>query len=410
VTAKQRWRRLRDAFWVPSAIGLAMAAGAGLAVPVIDRMITDPMTLFGAFGDRSGSARALLQTIATALLTLMALSFSVTVVALQLASTQLSPRVLRTFQTDRVNQLTLALFIATPLYCLLVLLQVRESFTPRISIFVAFALAVACFVQFVAFLGRILKSLDASEVIERIRSDGQGPLERPFPGARRGGGEEGDGRAPAVPRRHGSPRILRAPAAGFLTRVDIAEVVEAAVRADGFVCQSVTVGHYVVTGDELARMWPAEALKAGEEVRSAFVLGPQRSLEQDVGFPVRQLTDVALKAMSPALNDPATATNAIAALTDLIVRFAAVEADPVVRDADGVPRYEAAMVSLDDLVRQGFEQIRLSCDEHPVVAREVASRLERIGREAAARGRPSREVERQLTLLERQPAPEPAGS
>jgi len=162
----------------------------------------------------------------------------------------------------------------------------------------------------------------------------------------------------------------------------------------------VPVGHYVVTGDELARMWSADAQAAGEEVVSAFVLGPQRSLEQDVGFPIRQLTDVALKAMSPALNDPTTATNAIAALTDLIVRFAAVDADPVVRDAAGVPRYEAATISLDALVRQGFEQIRLNCGDHPVVAEEVASRLARIGREASARGGSSAEVERQLELLE----------
>lgn len=377
-----RAEALRGAFWVPSAAAVVLAVLGGFAITAIERHVQIDLNLFG-ISDRA-SARAVLETIATATVSVAGLSFSVTLVALTLAAEQLSPRVLRTFRSDRVAQATLASFLGTFAYALIVLArlgEVDEARVPVLAITIAIALALTSFGLFVAFIGDIVVALQASTVIERIRQDATRAIAGRTP---RHLGQEPDDAAQArrvVDHRIDAEpaRALRAADAGYLTHLD-PQIISIAADHDALVVQRAAVGDYVVTGQRLADVWPADLDDSTcDELRSAFKVAPERTVAADVRFPVRQLADIALRALSPGVNDPTTAENAMSALTDVLVQLARDEHVEVLRtDNDGRPRLLAIASTLDDLVVLGFEQVRLAASEDPLIARHLRHLLTEI--------------------------------
>lgn len=352
------------------------------------------------------SARTVLQTIATVTVSVAGLAFSVTVVALQLASQQLSPRVLRTFEHDRLAQSVLALFVGVFVYSLIVLAKLRDSAVPALSLTVGMLGAIAAFALFVAFIHHIVGSLKASTILERIAADGRAVLERGWP--REAGSEPEDqpaAEAAAGVMAAGEPAVvIRAPGAGFVSFVDAPQIVAIATRAGILVEQRAALGAFVLTGGVLAVAWDPRDDRAddlAERIAGCFVQASERDVDVDVLYPVRQLADVALRALSPALNDPTTADNALSTMADLLVRFAAVTRPARVRlDEDGVPRLLAHVPQLDDLVFVGFEEVRREMDGHPVLARRVLALLDQIEESARAHDVAVDEVERQRRELE----------
>ncbi len=375
--------------------GVAMLAGlvAGFALPSIDAALDVALPVFDFAGQ--DVARSLLQTVATATVSVAGLSFSVTVVAFTLASSQLSPRVLRTFSADRLSQVTLACFLGTFIYCLAVLVRLGSAAdgrpVPNLSVTLALLLAFVAFVMFAAFIAHIVQMLQPSSIIEDIGKTGRAALERPYPGQM--GTEPKDatvaerdvlGRCPAGP---GVP--VHARSEGYLTMVRGIEMLSAGAESDGLVVQRVRIGDYLTLGTPLADVWCAEdddRERLVEAVQNAFVLGSQRTPVQDAAFPIRQLADIALKGLSPGINDPTTAENAMDALSSLLVRFAASrKPSPMRADEDGTVRFVALAVELDDLVRLGFEQVRVFAAPYPVFARRLLTLLKHI-EDAARRG------------------------
>ena len=356
------------------------------------------------------SARAVLQTIATVTVSVIGLSFSVILVALQLASQQLSPRVLRTFQGDRLAQAVLAVFIGTFMYCLIVLAKLREEGVPALSVSVGVLSAIVAFVLFVAFIHHIVVYLKPSTLIREIGVDGRHAIKQRWPQA----GEppqrlEDARRAVDAHRRHEGVAV-RAPMAGFVSVVNAEPLLGLASERDLLILQEARIGDYVLTGAVLARVHgdrlAAEA--AVKQIQDEFVLSQERSLVGDVGFPVRQLADIALRGLSPSLNDPTTAENAIDMLADLLLRFAAEDRVEPLRSADGSDevRFVASVPDLDDLVRLGFEQIRVAAAAHPIVAQHVIARLDEIARSAVEHGWDAGEIRRQQELMRAAPAGE----
>lgn len=379
---RARLEAVRGAFWLLSAIGVPTTVVAGFALTELERHVHIDLGLFG-LADQA-SARAVLQTIATATVSVAGLSFSVTLVALTLAAQQLSPRVLRTFRSDRVAQTTLASFLGTFAYALIVLARLGEvdaTRVPALAVAVAILLALLSFGLFVAFIGDIVVALQASTIIQRIGDDATQAIRGRSPRGI-GAAPENAARASRVVEEHLSrPCVppLVAAHAGYLTHID-RNLIDLAASNDAFLRQCVDVGDYVLTGQTLADVWTDElAEDAREGLTAAFRLAPERTIAADVQFPVRQLADIALRALSPGVNDPTTAQNAMSALTDVLIRCADDDGVELVRvDDRDAPRLLARTPSFDDLVQLGFEQVRRAAGDEPVIARHLYGLLQAL--------------------------------
>ena len=400
---------LRRSFWLLPAVGIAVGVTFGYFLVDIDYSLELAPGVFN-FVDLQ-SARAVLQTIATVTVSVIGLSFSVILVALQLASQQLSPRVLRTFQGDRLAQSVLAVFIGTFMYCLIVLAKLREAGVPALSISVGVLSAVVAFVLFVAFVHHIVVHLKPSTLIKQIGVDGRRAIEQRWPQAGEPPERLREARRAVDAQRRDDPVLVRAPTAGFIDAVNADALIGLASDRGLLIVQRAQIGDYVLTGAVLASVHGdrTDAEAAARQIRDEFVMNHERSLVGDVGFPIRQLADVALRGLSPSLNDPTTAENAIDMLADLLVRFAATErVEPIRTMADDSddPRFVASVPGLDDLVRLGFEQIRVAAATHPAVARHVVGRLDEIATAAAEHGWDVGEIRRQQKLMGAAPAGE----
>jgi uncharacterized membrane protein len=386
-----------------------MVAGlvAGFALPSLDAALDVDLPVF-AFTTED-AARSLLQTVATATVSVAGLSFSVTVVAFTLASSQLSPRVLRTFRADRLTQATLALLLATFVYCLAVLVRLGSvadgEQVPNLSMTLAIVLAVASFATFAAFIAHIVRLLQPSSIIDGVRQAGRRAVEQPYPHGTSQDPDDVTAAARAVAaRRSAAPRrVVQATGEGYVTTIRGARIMSAATGADALVVQRVPVGDYVAPGTALADVWCPDgaALESLQDaVHGAIVLGTQRRPVQDPAFPVRQLADIALKGLSPGVNDPTTAENAIDALAAVLIRAAGGEPAPLCRlDEAGTVRFVACAPDLDDLVRLGFEQVRIFAAPYPVVSRRLLVLLERVEDAARRHGVPCLEPARQAALI-----------
>lgn len=372
---------VRGSFWLPTAAAVTGGIVSGFGFTSVHALVDLRFGLFG-FSDQA-SARAVLQTIATATVSVAGLSFSVTLVALTLAAQQLSPRVLRTFRTDRVAQFTLAAFLGTFAYSLMVLARLGADSGPQVPEFavtLAIVFALGSVGMFVAFIGDIVLALQASTVIRRIATDAQQAIDGRSP---RGIGQGHDDRGHAgfveaiTSREDGI--AVRATSHGYLTHLDH-RIVELASDRDLFVQQRMPVGEYVVRGQTVAVAWPqASEDPPVADLAECFVLAPERTFAADPAFPVRQLADIALRALSPGVNDPTTAENAMSALTDVLVRFADDDAiSPVRTDEAGQPRFCALVADFDDLVQVGFEEVLEAAKGQPAIERRLEVLLEAL--------------------------------
>ena len=411
-----RWDALRRSFWFLPAIAMPLGALLGWGIGNLDGSVRLDFGVV-SLSDRD-SARGLLETIATVTVTVIGISFSVTVVALQLASQQLGPRVLRTFQADSLNKFVLSLFLGLFVYCIVVLMTLDSGASgtvPELAVAVAIALAIVAFGFFVAFIHNIVESLQASTMIRRIAGEAQRVLDAPYPSGIGDGPRDAAEAAAEVAHRSrtGTRREVRAERAGFLVTVNGEHLMEVAAGADLLVCQRLAIGEFAVTGMPLADVWSPHAVsdEVVGRVAGAFAFEQERTLLQDVAFPVRQFADVALRALSPSLNDPTTAENAMDTLADMLIRHARNEPPAAIRlDDRGTPRLVAIVPDLDSLIRLGFDQVRVAADGQPVVAARLVELLGRIEHEAAARGVRGTEAGRQMELLREGPAGEtPSG-
>lgn len=382
--SKERLLALSDSFRASfgALSGLALTLGliAGFAMPEVDVWLRADVPLFDF--SSQGAARGMLETIATVTVSVVGIAFSVTIVAFTLSANQLSPRVLRSFRRDLLSQLTLAAFLGTFVYCLALLARLGsvgalDDEVPSISIAFAVLLAFGSLALFAVFLGHIVSMLQPSSVIASIANDSRTQLEHPFPAD--------VGREPEDPEasremalrqmRLLTERYVECDAEGYLTIVGGAEILAAAERGGGLVQQRTRVGSYVMPGLELATVWAPDADRAerlAAEVAGCFAVGRQRTLPQDPAFPVRQLADIALKGLSPGINDPTTALNAVEALVAALNRFARGDRPSPVRiAADGEPRFLADVPDFDELLNLGFEQVLAFGQDDPLVERRL---------------------------------------
>ncbi len=369
--------RLRSRLWfIPGTLAIGSAFLA-FTLSGLDRLVDQSVasSLSGIlFSGGPDSARLVLSTIAAAMLTFTGLVFTVTMLVLQLASAQLSPRVMRTFLRDRVNQGVQGVFIATFLYALLLLRDIRSpadaaGFVPSIAVTVAYLLVVASVGLFVVYVHHMAQAIRAATVLRSVGDETRQAIRRLYPESV---GDEPQPPLPSLPERPADAVAVLDHAPGVITSVDAEALVRLAAKHSISVELLHMVGDFVPTGAPLFRVWRLqgkgdkqaaeidEVQLPLEALARAVQTGTERTMTQDAAFGFRQIVDIAERALSPGINDPTTAVQALDELHDLLRRLARRTIPSPMRLAgDGSVLLRMPRPDWDDYVSLALDEIRL---------------------------------------------------
>lgn len=385
---------LRSSLWPIPSVALVLAIGLAVGLPTLDDAVDEALPDFMTgylFNGGPQASRAVLQTIAGSLITVTALTFSLTILTLQLASSQFSPRLLRTFARDGFVHLTLGLFVATFMYALTVLRTVRtadsgqEAFVPRLSVTFGFLLTITSVVALVLFLAHLAREIRVEYMLQDVRSDTEGRIRRLLPERDRDeGGGNGGGQTALSPPAGAVP--LCAHRSGFLESVNRDALLEAAVAADAVLFVERSPGDFLVADTPIAFAWPVtpsasiDIAKLSGALDEAVTTDTERTAVQDVSFGLRQLTDVATKALSPGINDPTTAVHAIGHASALLCEMARRDLRPSVgTDDEGRTRVVTRRADMNEMLELTVGPVRRYAASDP----DVLARLLMLLREVA---------------------------
>lgn len=310
------WQKLRTSLWV---VPLLMTGAAGLLAWLTTSLDRRLPRIHGYgwlwWGEPSG-ARDILTTVAGSMITVAGVTFSITIVAMTLAASQFGPRLLRNFMRDTGNQVVLGTFVATFLYCLLVLGAIEESsgarYVPQLSITVALVLAVAGLGVLIYFVHHVSVSLQSEYLAASTASEMAGVIRALFP-ERLGKAPDEDELSETEEFDELRYRPVRSPRSGYLQSIDNTGLLELAEEHDVIVSLPIAPGEFVIAGSVLARISPPERCtdKLAKRLADMFLLGRYRTPTQDAKYPFQQLTVIAVRALSPGINDPFTAITCI---------------------------------------------------------------------------------------------------
>jgi uncharacterized membrane protein len=308
------------------------------------------------------------------------------IVTLTLASTQFGPRMLRTFIRDRGTQLTLGTFVATFVYAILALVTISPGdhgdFVPHISITVSLGLVLVDLGVLIYFIHHVATGIQLPQVIASIARDLSQAIDadsgRVAPCTNRP--ESGPTMAELTQRMHQPGCVALACTSGYVQYVRHEALVRVAADLDAVIHLHYRPGHFLHQGHPLASVWPAQATdEVARQLARANITGPHRTLTQDVAFAVDQLVEIALRALSPAVNDTFTAMTCVDWLGDSLCKIARRwQPDQVHRDATGHIRLITAPVSYDRLVERAFDKIRQSSRGVPAVMIRQLDALSKI--------------------------------
>lgn len=357
------WATTRDSLWFVPTIWVLASGALAFALIAVDSATPDFATDYPlVFGGGAEGARGLLSSIASSMITVAGVTFSITLVALQLASSQFSPRVLRNFMGDRATQIVLGSFIGTFTYSILVLRSIRsqdidaEAFVPSLSVSVGILLALVALGMLVYFIHHIATRIQISTIIATIAEETTARIQAEWREEEEEASESHDHALPDRP-----ARVITARTSGNLQLVDAEGLREVAEELLLVVRLEVRPGEWVQEGAALFSVWPAEAAddELADRLSDRLTLGDQRSLEQDAAFGIRQLVDVALRAVSPGINDPTSAADCIQRIGQVLVA-AGTRRQPerCVHGDDGSIRVFVPRRDFAELTELAFDQMR----------------------------------------------------
>ena len=367
--------RLRSSLWFTPSLFIGGALLAALVLAAVDRELAETPSgerLLLMFSGGPEAARAVLETIAGSILTLTALVFSITVLVLQLTSTQYSPRALRTFLRDRTSKVTMGVFLGTFTFALLGLREVRsitpdsEAFVPGTIVTGALLLTFASLYMFLVYIHHVAQRIQASSIIATIGKESVDALERLYPDTA-GEGEFGETSEFDL----GAVRAeILSPKADIVVSINEKGLVELAQRCDSRLRMCAGVGDFVRERQPVVVVF-GESIEE-EEVLRQIRFGEQRTMEQDLRFGLRQLVDVAVRALSPSTNDPSTAVQVLDRLSEILGRLGRrAFPDPVRLDDAGEVRLVIVPSSWGSFVRLAVEEIIYYGGSAPQVRRRL---------------------------------------
>jgi uncharacterized membrane protein len=371
------WRReaLRTNLWLLPTVEIVLALALFAGTYALDRAAYDGRLHFPSFviSGSADAARQILTTIAAAVITVVTLVFSITIVTLTLASTQFGPRMLRNFIRDRITQLTLGSFVATFVYAILALVSVgpgsHGEFVPHLSITVTMALVLLDVGVLVVFIDHIAKSIQLPQVIASIAGDLSQAIEAEAALPAGSIAKAGPSLSEMLVRLEEDSGVVRATVSGYLQYVSMNTLIDISTRSHAVIRLLHRPGHFVVEGEPLANVWPAAATRGvARALGGAHATGPHRTLTQDISFAVDQLVEIAIRALSPAVNDTFTALACIDWLADGLCKLAdRWRPSTVHRDAAGHVRVITVTVGFPRLVERAHDKIRQASRGMPAV-------------------------------------------
>lgn len=385
-------QRLSDSLWfVPSAIVLASLL---LALALVDlssaldaRLLVRYPRIFGASAE---SSRSMLSTIAGSMVTTAGVTFSVMVLAVSQASTQYTPRVMRNFMRDRLSQVTLGALIGVFVYCLIVLRTVRsgdELFIPSVAVAAAVLLALVAVALLMYFIHHIASTLEAGEILGSVAKETLHFADRQF-------AEELRDEEPAESL-DSSPRWTAAQwqgipssRSGYIQHLDVDGLTQTADRWNAVVRMERAVGEFVAQGTAIASIVGcpvSDDIVSG--VNDQYVIDTYRTVFQDPSFGIRQMVDIAIKALSPGVNDSTTAVTAVDYLAAVLVRIASRQIPPNERLVRGEVRLIMRQPTFNEMLDEAFSEIRRNASNNPRVLLSILGALELVARAAKSPGR-----------------------
>ena len=367
---RHSWENLKASLWfVPSvmvlgALALAWVLG-GIDVALGKRESwIEPWFFSGT----AASAQTVLAVVAGSLVTVISIAYSVTIVAIQQMAAQFTPRVLRNFTADRSNQAVLGAYMATFVYALLVMRQVRSpesepGFVPALSVTVALILALACLGLLIYFIHHLSQLLQVSHFMDNVHDALVEEIDSLYPeGMGTAAGEDvADSWREEDARLASDREVVQSTEAGYVRSIDAQTLFAGSDGHTPWLFVRPEVGDFVPHGCVLVEFPRGAAISAQQrdQIRGAFVIDTERTLYQDPLFGIRQLVDIALKALSPAINDPTTAEYSLSHLGDVLGRLADRPFPSRVRlGPSGETRYHFSRPTWAAFVDAAFGQIR----------------------------------------------------
>ncbi len=392
----QLWGDLRSSFWfLPS---LMVAGSIVFAVVLIkadsagsDRWLRQWPLLFGVEAE---GARQMLSTLAGSMMTVMGITFSMTLLALALASGQYTSRILRNFMRSRVTQTTLGVFASIFAYCLIVLRTIRgggdgggggvDEFVPSLAVFFAFVMSLVGVSILIYFIHHIASSIQASNIIASVANETNVSIDKLFPNKRKPGSDNAEGEE--------DEKLLRSPddrtwypvpvqLSGYIRSVEYDVILRLAQNRRTIVRMEHGIGAFVVQDTALASLaltYPPDQ-EMIDTLNGAYSIGRDRTVTQDPAFGVRQIVDMALKALSPGVNDTSTAVICVDYLSDILGRLACGQFMPSHRYAGETLRLIAIVPTFESLLAEAFDQIRSSAAGNVAVMARMLGALDTVG-------------------------------
>ncbi|SCY66140.1 DUF2254 domain-containing protein [Microvirga guangxiensis] len=368
---------------------------------------TEGSKLWWLYGGDAESARGLLSSLLSGLMTMTSLIVSVTFVILTLSANQLGPRLISTFMADRQIQAVLGLFMGTIMYVLLVLRSLDETLgregVPHIAVTIGSALTMVCLFALLFYVHKIARSIIADNVVERVAED----LHSNIAGMLRNTKEESAPREMA----EAVSATIALDRAGYVQVVDYTRLVEIACSSKSIFRVNVRAGHFVLRKGAHVVVHGGHPVDdhMSDAIRAAFVIGVERSPAQDMEYNLRQLVEIALRALSPGINDPYTAIAVVNQLGATLEEIFRCSLPPVfLRDDAGELRVIAQRSDMQGLVDAAFDAIRQAGSDSPSVLIRIADVLGQLApvlQNEAARQAVTSQLSKLAETVEQSPAP-----
>jgi uncharacterized membrane protein len=400
--------RLKSSLFFIPMIAVFFAAALGFVSLAVDRHIGSAMAgLPIGFTSTVESARTLLGVIAGATISFAGIAFSVSLLIIQLASSQYSPRVVHTLFRDPFNKRVMALVVGTFTYCVVVLRSVRSALDPggdpvipNLSVAVAVVLGIVTILAIVAFINHSAPAMDVSEILQRIRREATEQIRAEWTPA----DLTTDRRSVPDAIAAASSTVIRADRSGWVQQIDIDALL--ACMPDGVTLTVETyAGRFAIERTRFCSVSPPisdeERDTIEQAVLAAVSIGDTRTMQQDVSYGLRQLVDVAVKALSPGINDPTTAQDAIFHAAAVLSELLRHDPPAAVRTKGDRTIVMAEQPTHEELIHLAFDETRRASTAHPTVCEyllvSIASLIESL--EAASLAERAIELRRQARLV-----------
>lgn len=372
------WDSFRSSFWFVPTIMALLAIALALGTCQLDELIARSNRQLSWFSTTAEAARSTLSSVAGATIALAGVVFSITVLTLSIASSQFGSRLVRNVMSDSIADLVIGQYVGTSLYCLLVLQTIREgkngtdAFTPQIGTAVGLILGLICMGMLILFIHHVATAMQAPTIITAVARDLDLAVDRLFPEriGERPDEETDQNLSLEEIRSELSENNITVPShsEGYIEGIDGESLVSLACEAEGAIELLCKPGDFVTRDKLLARIWLPEQTEKTEDLTASYInsvnrviiVGPRRTPRQDVGYAAHELVEMAVRALSPGINDPFTAMSCIDRLGGSLGRLVERSTPAMIRrDSESVPRVLITRADgFAEVLNQSFGQIR----------------------------------------------------